>query len=128
MATPIIFPVFPYLIPIVGASFLDPLPTLAPPGIILSDSVAALLCCVTSHRRALPLYLWLKQTGIDLTTFAPEGFQLSGAMFDPVWRAYLTGNALMNPIIALFAIAFFAALWPAMKAALIKPVEALTST
>jgi ABC-type lipoprotein release transport system permease subunit len=44
---------------------------------------------------------------------------------DPVWRAYLTADAIVVPIIFLFVIAALAVLYPAVKAAVIQPVSAI---
>jgi ABC-type lipoprotein release transport system permease subunit len=62
--------------------------------------------------------------GIDLSSLA-EGVSIGGVAIDPVWRAYLTPEAVTRPIAFLFIIAFISVLYPAVKAALIQPVKAI---
>lgn len=62
--------------------------------------------------------------GIDLSSLA-EGVSFGGVAVDPVWRAYLTAEAVEVPIGFLFIMSFLAVLYPAIKAALIQPVKAI---
>jgi ABC-type lipoprotein release transport system permease subunit len=69
--------------------------------------------------------LWIGHYGLDLSTFAPEGFAFSGTVFDPVMYAELSSEALTIPLVNLFVIAFLSVLYPAIKAAVIEPVKAI---
>jgi ABC-type antimicrobial peptide transport system permease subunit len=73
-----------------------------------------------------PLVLWVGHTGIDLSMFAPDGFAVSGTVLDPVMYADLTPTSVAVPVLSLFVIAFLSVLYPAVKAAVIEPVKALT--
>ena len=70
------------------------------------------------------LSLYFQQNGIDLSSLA-EGASFGGVAIDPVWRAYLTPDAVLIPIIFLFIIASLAVFYPAIKAAVIQPVTAI---
>lgn len=70
------------------------------------------------------LSLYFQKNGIDLSSMA-EGASFGGVAMDPVWRAYLTTDAVVIPIVFLFIIASLAVLYPAVKAAVIKPVSAI---
>jgi ABC-type lipoprotein release transport system permease subunit len=70
------------------------------------------------------LSLYFQKKGIDLSSMA-EGASFGGVAMDPVWRAYLTADAVVIPIIFLFIIASLAVLYPAVKAAVIRPVSAI---
>ena len=72
----------------------------------------------------VPLTLWVGKVGIDLTSMAPDGFALSGTVFDPVMYARVTAESIYIPFLMLFAVAFVSALYPAVKAAVIEPVKA----
>jgi len=72
----------------------------------------------------LSLSLYFQKNGIDLSSMA-EGASFGGVAMDPVWRAYLTTDAVVIPIIFLFIIASLAVLYPALKAAVIQPVSAI---
>jgi ABC-type lipoprotein release transport system permease subunit len=67
---------------------------------------------------------YLEENGIDLSSFA-EGASFAGVAIDPMWKAYLTPEAIMVPVVFLFIIAFIAVLYPAVKAAVIRPVSAI---
>jgi len=70
------------------------------------------------------LSIYFQKNGIDLSSMA-EGASFGGVAMDPVWRAYLTTDAVVIPIVFLFIIASLAVLYPAVKAAIIKPVSAI---
>jgi ABC-type lipoprotein release transport system permease subunit len=72
------------------------------------------------------LFTWyLVETGIDLKAFVPETMEFGGVVFDPVLRA--TWDVVWMVRIALFIVALtlMAALYPAVKAGRITPVEAM---
>jgi ABC-type lipoprotein release transport system permease subunit len=68
---------------------------------------------------------WLIQEhGIDLSSLA-DGISFAGIAFDPVWYAALTLKAVVVPSLFLFLIAAIAVIYPAIKVAVIQPVEAI---
>ncbi|MBU1220291.1 ABC transporter permease [Myxococcota bacterium] len=67
---------------------------------------------------------WLVTNGIDLRKVLPEGYTFQGVVLDPVWRSVWETKAVLVPIVLLFVISILVALWPAFRAARIKPVEA----
>ena len=67
---------------------------------------------------------YFQSHGIDLSAQA-SGFSFGGIALDPVWRAYITPDSLIVPIAFLFIIAILAVIYPAIKAALIRPVAAI---
>jgi ABC-type lipoprotein release transport system permease subunit len=73
----------------------------------------------------VPLTLWVGKVGIDLSSMAPDGFALSGTVFDPVMYAKVTVDSIYLPFLMLLAVAFASALYPAVKAAVIEPVKAI---
>ena len=73
----------------------------------------------------IPITLWVGKVGIDLTSMAPDGFAMSGTVFDPVMYARVTADSIYIPFLMLLAVAFASALYPAVKAAVIEPVKAI---
>lgn len=67
---------------------------------------------------------YFQGNGIDLTKLA-DGVTFAGVAMDPIWRAQLTTESLVVPVLFLFIIGTLAVLYPAAKAALIKPVSAI---
>lgn len=67
---------------------------------------------------------YLQQHGIDMSSLA-DGISFAGVAFDPVWYAALTLDSLIVPSFFLFVIAALAVLYPAIKVAVIKPLDAI---
>ncbi len=71
-----------------------------------------------------PMAHYFQNHGIDLSTIA-GGISFGGVAIDPVWRAHVTTEAVALPIFFLFVIAMAAVVYPAVKTAIIRPVEAI---
>lgn len=71
------------------------------------------------------LSAWFSDHGIDLSHLAQEGATFGGIALDPIWRAHLNMQAVLLPILFLFLIALLAVIYPAIKAAVIRPVTAI---
>ena len=63
--------------------------------------------------------------GIDMSAIMDGSVSMGGLAFDPVWYTYVTYESLFTPIIFLIVVAMFAVMYPAWKAAWIKPIDAL---
>jgi len=63
---------------------------------------------------------------IDLTVFSADGFSTMGVAMSPLWRATLSPETIWIPIVMMWIISLLAALWPAVKAARLDPVKALS--
>jgi len=83
----------------------------------LCGSLVGLLCGVS-------LSLYLTHYGLDLSSIT-EGFSFAGILAEPHWFAVTNFNTVFPPVIFLFAISLAAVIYPAMKASLLKPVDAL---
>jgi len=83
----------------------------------LCGSLVGLLCGVS-------LSLYLTHYGLDLSSIT-EGFSFAGILAEPHWFAVTNFNTVFPPLIFLFAISLIAVIYPAMKASLLKPVDAL---
>ena len=99
---------------LVVVPLLPPLPSIDP------LSAAGLL--------ALGLGWWsaryFQLNGIDLSGIASSA-SIGGVALDPVWYARITPHALLLPVAFLLLIALLAVIYPAVKAAVIRPVAAL---
>ncbi|MDH5358128.1 MAG: FtsX-like permease family protein [Gammaproteobacteria bacterium] len=67
---------------------------------------------------------YLQNHGIDMSSLA-EGISFSGIALDPVWYASLSSESVLTPVIFLFVIAAIAVIYPAIKVAVIHPVDAV---
>ncbi len=72
----------------------------------------------------LPIAVWLQSTGIDLRS-AAGSFDAAGVAIDPIWHARVSARVVVEPILYLFVIAILAVTWPAIKAAVIAPIDAM---
>ena len=68
--------------------------------------------------------LYLTYYGLDLTSIT-EGFSFVGIAAEPHWFAVTTFNTVFPPFIFLFVLSLLAVIYPAIKASLLKPVDAL---
>ena len=67
---------------------------------------------------------YFQNNGIDLSSIAGST-SFGGVAIDPIWYAYVTKEAVIIPIVFLFIIAAAAVIYPAIKAAVIRPVKAI---
>jgi ABC-type antimicrobial peptide transport system permease subunit len=82
-------------------------------------------CCAAPLGAALGLGLgvYLERVGIDLSAFGSLVF--AGVAFDPIWRAALTPAMILKPMIAMCLAVVVAGLYPAIRAARLRPLRAL---
>ena len=71
----------------------------------------------------LPL-LYLRDTGVDLSSVMADA-SIAGIAFDPIWRAEINANTFATPVFTMLFIVFFSVVYPAIRAARIRPVDAM---
>lgn len=69
--------------------------------------------------------LHLEKTGIDMSSFMPDGFDYGGIIFEPVWYGYLDTESVIISILLTLFIALIASFIPSWKTVKLKPVEAM---
>ena len=74
---------------------------------------------------AIPTSWYFSTIGIDLSSLG--NISVMGMAWDPIWRMSVTSEAFVTPIVTLFVIVGLAVFYPAVRAALISPVEAMRS-
>ena len=72
---------------------------------------------------SIPGMLYLSRVGIDVGALG--GASVSGVAMRPVWYGIYNMSSFPGPIVVLLVIVSVAALYPALKAAWIRPVEAI---
>lgn len=70
------------------------------------------------------LILYLQDHGIDMSALAGS-FSFAGIALDPIWYAHFTWLVMLLPVGFLFVMTFVAVIYPAAKAARLRPVEAI---
>jgi len=88
---------------------------------LLLGLVAAMVGCLLG---ALATW-YLVEVGIDLQSFIPETLEFGGVVFDPVLRAAWDLGWMAKIALYVVGLTLLAALYPAVKAGRITPVEAM---
>ncbi len=73
---------------------------------------------------SIPGLWYLTHYGID--TGRMGGMTIHGVAWDPIWRASVSVSTYSRPIVMLIVIVSLATLYPAFKAAWVRPVQAMT--
>ena len=63
--------------------------------------------------------------GFDLSSIASEGISLGGVGMKPVIHAVITVEGVITPVVMLGGICFLAALYPAVRAARMRPAQGM---
>lgn len=85
---------------------------------ILSTTLGVILGTAGSY--------YLQVVGIDTGAFTTSEISFAGVAFDPVWRATLSLNSIIRPVITMWVMCLVASLYPAIVAARLNPVDAMT--
>jgi len=72
-----------------------------------------------------PWYLFMSQTGIDLSAAYGDGFSFGGVLLDTVFKIRLFEESIMAILMSLFTLALCAGAYPAWRAGRISPVDSL---
>ena len=92
--------------------------------IFIETQIQVILATMVTLLIGVPLAFYFQSNGIDLSNIS-SGISFAGIAMDTIWRAYVTPNSIITPVVLLFIIATLAIIYPALKAALIRPVEAI---
>jgi hypothetical protein len=74
----------------------------------------------------LPLVHHLESAGIDFHGLVSSSASVGGMLFEPILYPRLTAHAVFPPLAFLFTLAALAVSYPAGKAALLRPVAAMS--
>jgi ABC-type lipoprotein release transport system permease subunit len=93
-------------------------------GLILTESaIQTALAVVVGGALSIPSLWYLTTKGIDLSGFGD--MSLAGIAFDPVWRTVVNVHTFTGPVVMMVVVVMLAVLYPALKAAFIRPVTAM---
>jgi ABC-type lipoprotein release transport system permease subunit len=91
--------------------------------IVVESSLQTGLAILLGLALSVPGLWFLIEKGVNMGTLG--GMSVMGLAVDPVWRAVVTNNTFTLPVLILVVIVTLAVIYPALKAALIRPVEAM---
>lgn len=70
--------------------------------------------------------IYLERYGIDTAILNPEGLRVSGMVFETVWYGQLTMKAIVSSGLLMLGICVISAIYPAVRAARLDPVKAMS--
>jgi putative ABC transport system permease protein len=91
--------------------------------ILLEGGLQAAIAVVVGLALSVPGLVYLTRYGLDLSGLGGTSF--AGMAFDPVWRGVVTPMTIAAPVLTLLVMVGVAVLYPALKAARLRPVEAM---
>lgn len=94
-------------------------------GLILWEGLfQAMLATAAGLILSIPVLYYVTRVGIDLAALGGQ-ISMSGIGLDPVMRGIVNPTIVVGPLSTMFVIVLLSMLYPALKAARIKPVEAM---
>lgn len=91
--------------------------------ILLESSLQTGLAVLVGASLSLPGIWYLSETGIDMGVLG--GMSVAGIVWESTMRASVSAETFSGPIIMLVAVVTVAVLYPAIKAAMIRPISAM---
>ena len=91
--------------------------------ILLESTILTGIAILCGLGLSLPALYYLSVEGINIAALA--GISVMGASFNPIWRSAVTSATFSGPVGILLIIVLCAVLYPAFKAALIQPINAM---
>ena len=91
--------------------------------ILVESAIQTALAIAVGVTLALPAMGYLSEVGIDVGSIG--GVDMMGVAAPPLWRGVYDASTLAGPLVMLVVIVALAVVYPAAKAAWIRPVEAM---
>jgi ABC-type lipoprotein release transport system permease subunit len=91
--------------------------------IMIESLLQACVALVIGGLLAIPAAWYLSTYGIDMGRMG--GTDMMGVAMRPVWYGIYRVDVVQTPIVLFFFVVFLAVLYPALKAAWIRPIEAM---
>jgi len=88
---------------------------------IIQVGVAAAIALAT----AVPLSIYCETHPVDLRSLASTSASIAGIAIDPLWYCRVTFDSVANPVLVLLLVSMIAIIYPAVKASLIRPIQAI---
>jgi ABC-type lipoprotein release transport system permease subunit len=91
--------------------------------ILLETAVQVAVAVMVGLALAIPANHYLVHTGLDLSALG--NVTIMGMAWDPIWRSHVELSTYTGPTIMLVVIVAFAVSYPAVRAATIRPLDAM---
>lgn len=91
--------------------------------IFIESTIQTSIAILIGGAVSIPVGYYFVTHGIDMGALG--GFAIQGVAMESVWRASFNAKAIITPVVALIYIVSLSVVYPAIKAAVIKPVSAI---
>ncbi len=88
---------------------------------VIQALIASFLALIT----AVPLSIYCETHPVDLTSLASTSASIAGIALDPLWYCRVSVESVLTPVLVLFVVSMVSIIYPAGKAALIRPLQAI---
>ena len=92
---------------------------------LIEAAILALGAASIALAIGIPLAFWIERHGIDLSRFSADALDFAGVAMDPIWQGDATPRAIALPVAYLVGMVLLSALYPALKAGFLRPVDAI---
>mgnify|MGYP005838929283 CR=1 FL=1 len=92
--------------------------------ILIETFFMSLLATITGGIPGFFINHYLSIYGLNFSSLIPGGYRYQGILLDPIWHTALTLKSVIVPIAILTTVSCIVAIWPALRAARIRPVKA----
>jgi ABC-type lipoprotein release transport system permease subunit len=93
--------------------------------VVVETVVQVLAASGLAVATALPLSLYCQTHPVDLSALASTSASIAGIALDPLWYSQVTPETVLAPLVVMAGMALLSVLYPAGKAARIKPLAAI---
>jgi len=92
--------------------------------ILLESVFQVTFACFFALLFGIPVAFYYQEVGMDLSVFMGTA-SLGGVAFDPTWYTRVESNSFTTPVVYMYIITAIAVIYPAIKAAVISPLDAI---
>ena len=96
--------------------------------IVYETLIQVSIASVIAVGAGLPLSYYFERNPIDFSFLLKSSSTIAGIAFEPQWYCQVTTGSVLMPVLFLYCVALAAICYPALKAAMISPVNAIHHT
>jgi putative ABC transport system permease protein len=93
--------------------------------IVCETLVQVTLAAILAVALGWPLSTYFERNPIDFSFLLKSSSTIAGVAFEPQWYCMVSSSSVLQPVIFLYVVSLLAICYPALKAAMISPVNAI---
>lgn len=91
--------------------------------VLLESFFLSLVSALAGSLLGIGLSIYLERYGLDLSGSMPDGFDIGGIVWEPVWKGSFTFDSVIIGIVIMITIAMLASLIPSWRTVRLNPAE-----